>query len=225
VTEEYSKDMSFLDDSARRSYFMWKSEFKKLDPNNWLQPDKTNSFFVGMENSDEYVKVVLGAKLSKNVPKNIQALFEIARGAMLYGYLFYPLFALAAGQLFRVAEAALVHKFDQLGMPKDKKRFVERIEYLEQQGIFSHDKAHHWHTIRHLRNSETHVTSQSIIPPRHGIELLYSLAEDINKLFENSEKRTSFLVMSSAVETSGRVLSTPSIRDQISPFRLRLQSR
>ena len=167
---------------------MWKFNFKELGSDNWLLPDETTRHFVGMKNADEYVKDVLGAKLSESVPKDIQALFEIARGATLYGYLFYPFFALAAGQLFGVAEAALVHKRDQLGMPKNKKRFVDRIEYLEQQGVFSHDKADHWHTIRRLRNSETHVSSQSIIPPGHGIGLLYGLAEDINKLFENSEK-------------------------------------
>lgn len=61
--------------------------------------------------------------------------------------------------------------------------------------FFLHDKANDWRTIRRLSNSETHISSQSIILPGQGIDFLYGLAEDIDKLFGNSEKCISFLVI------------------------------
>ena len=160
--------------------------FKKIDSENWLKPDELIQHFTGMECMEDYVAEVLEPRLSDKVPQDIRALFEVARGALLYGYLFYPLYALAAGQLFRVGEGAIAHKCVQLGMPKEKKRFVERINWLMEKGIFSNDEADHWHTLRALRNSGSHATRQSIIPPGMAIEILAHIARDVNALFDKA---------------------------------------
>ena len=48
------------------------------------------------------------------------------RGAMVYGYFLYPLYVLGAEQLFRVAEAAVTLKCEQMGAKTDRMRFVNK---------------------------------------------------------------------------------------------------
>jgi hypothetical protein len=118
------------------------------------------------------------------VPKNIQALFEVARGAIAYGYFFYPLYALAAEQLFRVAEAALKEKCRQLEMPtKPRRDFAKCIKWVAERGIISAREANRWHNIRHLRNAASHPKDQMISTPMDAIGTLTKVAEEINSLF------------------------------------------
>jgi hypothetical protein len=108
---------------------MSKFGFKKITPSNWLDPDKVLRGFVKMSSTgaqpltaDDYLRHILSPELIESVPKDVRALFEVARGAMIYGYFFYPLFTLAAEQLFRVSEAAVSHKCKALGAPKSKRK-------------------------------------------------------------------------------------------------------
>ena len=55
----------------------------------------------------EWLSLFLDPTLSKSVPENVRALFEVARRSSAYGYFFYPLYTLACEQLFRIAEAAV----------------------------------------------------------------------------------------------------------------------
>ena len=71
---------------------------------------------------DKWLSEFLKSQLEENVPEEIMRLFEVARGAAIYGYFFYPQYALAIGQLFRVAESALILS----AMNKEK----IRIEFL-----------------------------------------------------------------------------------------------
>jgi hypothetical protein len=160
------------------------SGIKQLSVQNWLLPDDVIRYFTGMERADDYVAAVLASKLSEKVPCDIHALFDVARGAMLYGYLYYPLFTVGLEQLFRVGEAAIAHKCVQLALPKSKKRFEDHIDWLVEKGIFSPDEADHWHTLRRLRNSASHPTKQSIDTPGSAIGKLYHLSQDINVLFD-----------------------------------------
>ncbi len=52
-----------------------------------------------------------------SVPDNIVALLEVARGAMIYGLFFCPLVTLGSEQCYRVLEAAIRLRCDQLGLP------------------------------------------------------------------------------------------------------------
>jgi hypothetical protein len=166
--------------------------FKEINSENWLKPDEVIQHFPSMRCMEDYVEVVLAPKLSEKVPQDIRALFEVTRGALLYGYLFYPLYDLAVGQLFRVGEAALIHKCTQLGAPKVKKKknkerkmtFSDYIDWLAEKGVFSHDEADHWHTLRTLRNSASHATRQSIRPPGMAVGILDHVTRDINALFD-----------------------------------------
>jgi len=157
---------------------MDKLGFKKINAENWLKPDPVIRYFTGMQNQEAYVQAMLMPRLLEKVPQDVQALFEVARGAMIYGYLFYPLYALASEQLFRVTEAAVTQKCKQLNIPRGKERYTERINWLAEQGVLDNTEAERWHTLRHLRNCASHVRSQSISPPGPAIDTLAMVAED-----------------------------------------------
>ena len=81
--------------------------FKTLTQQNFLERDPTlQAFFAGLTQTD-LMDDVFAAQLSAGVPDDVKALFEGARGAMCYGFYFYPLFMLGADQLCRVAETAV----------------------------------------------------------------------------------------------------------------------
>ena len=122
---------------------MTKFGFKELSPNNWLEPDGILKGFVKISSngqiqsltSDDYLRHILNPKLLEEVSTDVQALFEVARGAMVYGYFFYPLYRLAAEQLSRVADAAVTHKCKILGAPSSIKTFEKRITWLVNKGV------------------------------------------------------------------------------------------
>jgi hypothetical protein len=163
---------------------MSKLGFKEIDARNWLTPDPVVLRFAGMEHATDYVETVLAPRLSGNVPEDIQKLFEVARSAVLYGYLFYPLYTLGMEQLFRVADAAIASRCEELGIPKDKKKFSDRIDWLAERGMFNRGEFSAWHTLRRLRNSASHPDDQSIVTPGSAIGFLGAVAEDINALFD-----------------------------------------
>jgi hypothetical protein len=164
---------------------MGKLPFKEIDAHNWLKPDPVVLHFAGTERARDYVETVLAPKLSGNVPEEIRKLFEVARSAVLYGYLFYPLYTLGMEQLFRIGEGAIASRCEQLGIPKDKKKFSDRIDWLAERGMFDRGEFSAWHALRRLRNSASHPDRQSIDTPGSAIGFLAALAEDINILFES----------------------------------------
>src|SRR5262249_39654732 len=95
---------------------------KKIKIYNWIGPKDIARLFVDMNgismSGHDWANHILKPALSGNVPIDVKELFEVARGAMLYGYFFYPLYALADEQLSRVAEAAITHKCLELSAPK-----------------------------------------------------------------------------------------------------------
>jgi hypothetical protein len=163
---------------------MNKLPFKEIDAHNWLTADPVVLHFTGTEDSTDYVETVFAPRLSERVPEDIQRLFAVARGAVLYGYLFYPLYTLGMEQLFRVGEAAVASRCEQLGMPKDKKRFSDCIEWLTERAVFDGVQSSRWHALRRLRNSASHPDRQSIVTPDQAIGVLGRVAEDINALFD-----------------------------------------
>ncbi len=75
---------------------MAKFGFKEINQQNWLEPDQAIKGFVtispaGMPLSmsgEDWMRAILAPKLLEAVPQDVQALFEVARGALVYGYSF-----------------------------------------------------------------------------------------------------------------------------------------
>ncbi len=165
--------------------------FKEITPSNWLEPDPVLRGFVRMSlngefrsiTGDEYLRDILRPRLLESVPTDVQALFEVARGAMVYGYFFYPLYTLAAEQLFRVCEAAVGHKCQLLGASRAKEKFKNKIDLLVKNGIIQSSQVTRWYAFRKLRNTASHPGRQTILIPGNAIGMLENIAIEINSLF------------------------------------------
>jgi hypothetical protein len=110
-------------------------------------------------------------------------LFEVARGALVYGYFFYPLYTLASDQLYRVAEGAVAHKCKSMEAPGAPRAFMKRIDWLVVQGAIPQEDQVQWHAFRKLRNAASHPERQKIIMPVMALTRLSIVAERINGLF------------------------------------------
>ena len=131
---------------------------------------------------EEWLKIIMEPKLSDAVPKELLKLFEIARSSMVYGYFFYPLYMLAAQQLFRVAETAVTFRCEQLGAPK-LKNFKRKVDWLASKGHVSKEAVPFWNGVIYLRNSASHPTSPIILTQNYAIGIVTRAVEDINALF------------------------------------------
>lgn len=164
--------------------------FKKLTITSWLESDEISTRFGKRSpdgdfvtaRADDWAEAFLEPQLLEVVPGEVRDLFEVARGVLLYGYFFYPLYMLGFEQLFRVGEAAITHKNRQLRGPENQ-NFYRKILCLEQQGAISSDQAQRWQDARKLRNMASHATQQAVLPPGMVLGLLDAMARDINVLF------------------------------------------
>jgi hypothetical protein len=164
--------------------------FKKITLENWLEPDEVLKAFVkitlsGVEpvTSNDLLDDILQPQLDEAIPREVKALFEVARGAMCYGYFFYPLYTLAYEQLFRVAETAVSLKCKALGAPNKVKKFSQKVNYLIEKSVIPENEKLRWEGIRGLRNGASHPESQSIVTPGDALSTLRRMAMTINKLF------------------------------------------
>ena len=127
---------------------------KELTLQNWLQADASSTKFIldnkGARNrliklSNKYTESILEYKLSESVPVEIRRIFEVAKGAMLYGYFFYPLFTLGLEHVCKVAESAVRVKCKKINAPTKVKDFYKSIEYLAEIKVFSDDTSALYH--------------------------------------------------------------------------------
>jgi hypothetical protein len=176
-------------------------KFKQLTPENWLTIDDDCSLFwwvskdgtqAGTMNGEDWLEVFLAPKLLPSVPANVRDLFEIARGALVYGYFFYPLFTLALEQLFRVGETAISERRKQAGASIHeggrKYRFKENVDWLRRNNQISEDQFEEWEALRDARNYASHPERPSKIPPGAVGLLLKLMAKRINLLFASPDE-------------------------------------
>lgn len=176
---------------------------KHLSLENWLQPDETGRAFGAINlltgerraaSGDGWAEQFLAVELNATVPAEIRDMWEVARGLALYGWFYYPLYAIAEHQLRRVADAAMLHRYKQAGGPANKKPdpdgdlrwpdFKRRVDWLIANGIIVPEKRHRWDTMRDLRNETTHASIRHLAMPVDVLRLLDLLAPEIDDLFE-----------------------------------------
>ncbi len=166
---------------------------KKLTLSNWLEPDgvpaisciRLQDGTIRQMTKEEWIQPFLASELSSRVPDAIVKLFEVARGAMIYSYFFYPIQSLALEQLYRLAETSVDYKCIQLGSPSSCKTFQQKIDWLHKMGMFSDQDLQLWNAIRHLRNRSSHPESQTILSIGMVVPMLRTIADGINLLFDN----------------------------------------
>jgi len=165
---------------------MSKLGFKEITEQNWREPDPVlNAFGLQPASGEEWLERILEPKLMDSVPQDVQALFEVARGVLVYGYFFYPLYTLGAEQLFRVADAGATHKCNSEGATSVD-TFYKRVKWLADHNIIPQADVPHWDALRHLRNYSSHPEVLTLGVPRDAIYALHDVAEKINALFNGS---------------------------------------
>lgn len=177
---------------------MTKDGFKEITLDNWLVPDDIPSVDhipLPLQDAEttplspeEYVPEIMRPKLDQSVPADVKELFEIAQGAMIYGYFFHPLYTLASEQLGRAAEAAVANKCEALGAPKHRTtNFIQSIHWLADSQIISFSDFVRWDQIREFRNQSSDTTRLLITRPREAVTQLDYIAKMVNSLFPSSD--------------------------------------
>lgn len=114
---------------------------------------------------------------------SVQRLFGVAQGALLYSWLFYPLFRLGEEQLYRVVESAARVRYQELSGSETKLRFVEVIAGLVESGVIPAKDEPRWQGLRELRNRSAHPEDQVVMPPGAVLVTLKAPGHDINRIF------------------------------------------
>jgi len=162
----------------------WSLGFKRVTPENWLSSDETWRNIVGYMDEEDFAGwyAEVAAFELANAPKEVEALFAVAKTTFVYAWLFYPFLAVAADHLYKVLEAAARLKCVALGL-ESRMSLDRTITALHKQGALSDDQARDWHTIRHLRNHASHPYFQTIQPPNMAVSALSDAHRMLNELF------------------------------------------
>lgn len=171
---------------------------KIITAENWQEMDPMCEAFVALDTvngqeqpffPDYWLRIVFSPQIIDAVPEDIRKLFEVARGAMLYGYFYYPLFALGRDQLHRVADVALSTKYLAAGGEEKTKKggfhtLKHKINWLHSKGHLNDDACNEWEWVRDVRNEGTHRDFAGTYPPGPAVDALEETADRINRLFE-----------------------------------------
>jgi hypothetical protein len=113
-------------------------------------------------------------------------MWEAARGMLLYGWFYYAIYAMGEHQLGRVADAAVLHRYQQAGGPPNKKRGPEgelrwpdlmtRVDWLISADVIPTEKRDRWGLVRGLRNETTYASIRHLTTPHEALRVLELLA-------------------------------------------------
>ena len=171
-------------------------DFKQIDTASWQNADKPVAIWMQMtavvKTPAEWADFFLQPQLKPTVPTEIVRLLEVARGAMICGWFLYPLLTLGADQCWRVLEAGVRLRCQQLGIKtkrtKEKGReedtkFSENIGALLRSKIAVKLDKSRWDAVRKLRNSTSHPSRQVNSDPGLAQGVLATAVELLNDLF------------------------------------------
>ncbi len=161
--------------------------FKRLTTENWLTVDPTWADFVMSQSHPDpgkaWVTDILAPNLNESAPMPVVRLFEVARGALVYGLAFYPLLVIGLDQLTRVVEAAAAAKCAELGAPPGVNRYARYVDWLVANGVIHPDHEQRWRAAVALRNETSHPDEQNLYPPGWVLGLLDGTVEMISHLY------------------------------------------
>lgn len=160
-------------------------DFKVITIENWNKADEVSELF-NKTDVTEYVNLerILNIRLDNCVPVEVRRMFEIARGVIVYGYYFYPLYTLGMEQLHRVGESAVKHKLKSIEEVKGKVSFTRCVERLKELKVVEGKSYNRWKTLKEMRNASSHATRHSLLPIEMVINHMAVFAKEVNKLFQ-----------------------------------------
>lgn len=161
--------------------------FKRLSSANWLTVDPAwAGVLISLSGSDPstgWVEDLTRIELDVTIPLSIRKVFEVTRGTLVYGLMFYPLLTLGAEQLLRTLEAAVSLQCHTRNAPLQVKTFARKVDWLTNQKLISPEEQTQWHAMRKLRNLASHPTEQAIFSVGMTLTILDSTTHLINTLY------------------------------------------
>lgn len=138
--------------------------------------------------NEQWVAWILEIELADSVPDQIAEMLERVKAVAAYATCYYPLFAVAADELFRVQDAALCVACQRLEAPKSKTgTYEKRIAWAVGHGLIAPDNAPRWQAARQLRNYGAHRTKPGLIGPNDLLGSLRTASRFIGSLFDRLE--------------------------------------
>ena len=172
---------------------MDRTSFKPLSVENWRERDPVHDVFGEVNlatgahrpmTGERWAELILAIDLALYVPRDVRDMWQVARGVLVYGWFFYPLYALGDEQLHRVADAAVLHAYRQREGPEPPPSFAKRLAWLIAEGYIDASLEQRWTAIRELRNLGSHATTPTIHMPGSAITSMKILAKEIDALFD-----------------------------------------
>jgi hypothetical protein len=159
--------------------------FKRITACNLTTQDITRLF--GNHSEAEWIQNFNGPQLASIVPEPVRRLFELARGAMIYGRFYYPLLTIGYAECGRTLEAGARHAAHVAGLAPEpeKQRFSydEILKRLTKAGGLTASEREHWNVGRELRNAFAHPVTSTIFLPGDASAKLRLTAASLNSLF------------------------------------------
>lgn len=181
---------AFVNAIISTNYVYWEFDmqeqhygFKKLNIDNIIKPDVLGlTENINIEEYLDYANNLLEPALNNNVPECVRKQFEVARGTIIYGLLFYPLYQVGTECLFRVSENALRQKCIQLNIYKDKMTFRNLLDKLIKVKVISKNSI--WEIFYRLRNMYCHPDNQDLITYTEALKMMNTISNQINHLYK-----------------------------------------
>ena len=168
---------------------------KKLSTDNWLEGDDILNAFVRLDASghrsaltkellaERFLSIQLRTVAAGGDPDLVQNERE-ASCSMDFFSIRYTW--LDSERSARTAEAAVARRCNDLGIPKKRRSFAARLEWLHENGHLTDREKFIWNTIRRDRNVTAHPSYQMVQPPTDLIRDLRVVAHCIDCLFDRS---------------------------------------
>jgi hypothetical protein len=180
-----------------RERYKGAQEFKHISAANWKNIDEQTALWAQAttiaSTPEGWVEFYRRPVLKSRVPPEIVTLLEVARGAMIYGWFFYPLVTIGAEQCLRVLEsgvrlrcqqASIQTKVTRKGGREVDTSFDENVTALLGSNLLAKMDKLRWDAVRCLRNSTSHPRRQMILDPGQGQSVLELSVEVLNDLFQ-----------------------------------------
>jgi hypothetical protein len=168
---------------------------KRLTADNFLLPDPLTGEFTGQDGDGRAHRLsavdraheILAIRIDEDVPEPVRNRFELARGILLYGFFWYPLWVQGTVEALQAAELALVAACEAAQGPKRLNSAESRIEWLEKRRTLEAADAGTWTSLVGVRAALAEAGETPILTPRKSLDVLEAVSQAINGLFRGED--------------------------------------
>jgi len=172
-----------------------KNGIKVLDRETWLVPDSIHRVFGDLANSFERGDFSQGERdladlnrivLNVAAPKEVEVMFDVAKGAMAYGWFYYPLYAVGIDRLCMAVDTAVLIKYESAISKGSRVAYRTRIVALCRAGFLGADLCEELQLAREARNEALHPQFQTITTFSQTLRSISYYARLLDKINEAS---------------------------------------